>query len=192
MCTYIHTQLSSDVGTVKCPSVMSDGRHTSSPLMPGGLLPWSVCLMNSQERPASTSEADADHWVNLLVLHQNRVQHGAFAKNCIQVSEALRGCGWSLHTGTLPNSAHTHTTGTLPYVLPAQSATSRTVICVIYVLSSGVRSLCRGTRLPTMCSQHSAVSTLDRAAKKAVSNCDTRRMSVCLCVRRLSETAGVR
>ncbi|MEW5311761.1 MAG: hypothetical protein WDW38_003448 [Sanguina aurantia] len=45
---------------------------------------WQTPGMVKWERPASTSEADADHWVNLLVLHQNRVQHGAFAKNCIQ------------------------------------------------------------------------------------------------------------
>lgn len=35
-------------------------------------------------RPATTSEHNIEEWLNLFVLHQNRVQHGSTAKNCVQ------------------------------------------------------------------------------------------------------------
>eukprot|EP00775_Hariotina_reticulata_P011417 gene11417-11564_t len=35
-------------------------------------------------RPASTQEHALEDWLNIFVLHQNRVQHGATAKNCLQ------------------------------------------------------------------------------------------------------------
>ncbi|KAF8065921.1 MRE11 [Scenedesmus sp. PABB004] len=35
-------------------------------------------------RPASTPEYPLEDWLNIFVLHQNRVSHGAGAKNCLQ------------------------------------------------------------------------------------------------------------
>jgi hypothetical protein len=35
-------------------------------------------------RPASTPDIPQDDWLNVFVLHQNRVQHGPNAKNCLQ------------------------------------------------------------------------------------------------------------
>ena len=36
------------------------------------------------QRPAPAPGYPAEEWLNLFVLHQNRVQHGAFAKACVQ------------------------------------------------------------------------------------------------------------
>lgn len=35
-------------------------------------------------RPATTDSIAVEDWLNVFVLHQNRVQHGATAKNCLQ------------------------------------------------------------------------------------------------------------
>jgi len=35
-------------------------------------------------RPASTPDIAQEDWLNVFVLHQNRVQHGPQAKNCLQ------------------------------------------------------------------------------------------------------------
>jgi hypothetical protein len=35
-------------------------------------------------RPRDSEEIRTEDWLNVFVLHQNRVQHGASAKNCLQ------------------------------------------------------------------------------------------------------------
>jgi double-strand break repair protein MRE11 len=35
-------------------------------------------------RPKDSPKIGMEEWLNVFVLHQNRVQHGASAKNCLQ------------------------------------------------------------------------------------------------------------
>jgi hypothetical protein len=43
-----------------------------------------LVLLRLRLRPASTPEIAQEDWLNVFVLHQNRVQHGPNAKNCLQ------------------------------------------------------------------------------------------------------------
>ena len=41
-------------------------------------------------RPGDTPEHRCEDWLNLFVLHQNRVQHGAMSKNSLQEGKLPR------------------------------------------------------------------------------------------------------
>lgn len=40
--------------------------------------------MSPRQRPAATPEHPSDAWLNVFVLHQNRVAHGPLAKACVR------------------------------------------------------------------------------------------------------------